>query len=77
MDRPEAVGGSIKRVVVNHDQLAIPTQVKVQFQGIGPQLDRLFEGGHRVLGRERRRPAMGDVQSHGRHPNVDTEQDKG
>src|SRR5574337_1103516 len=64
MDRSPAIGGSVQRIIVNNDQLVIAADVQVQLDSVGFQLDRLFKGCHRILGRQRRGPSMRDVQRH-------------
>jgi hypothetical protein len=62
MNRPLAIRCPIQRDVMNNDQLTITTDVKVQLDDVGAQLDGMLKGCHRILGRHRRGPSMCDIQ---------------
>ena len=67
-DVARPVRTAIDLVVVCDHQDAVPGELDVNLQHVGPmEPDRLLEGDHRVLGRDAGAPAMGDVQG-GREP---------
>jgi len=57
-----AVGRPIDRVVVDHHRHAVGAQLNVEFDGVGPEADRLPEGGEGVLGRACRGATVGHAQ---------------